>query len=74
MASHSNSSSIEAVFAAVCNMRRDTPQGVLTAMTVYSFTKAVKLLSKQGAIASYDGTNIPDQATPSKDVLGWARQ
>jgi hypothetical protein len=69
LASHSNSSSIESVFAMVRNMRRDTPQGFITAASVQSSTEAIALMSKLSR-ASYDSADVPDEDSPSKNLLG----
>ncbi len=70
---HSNSSSIESVFALVRNMRRDTPQGFIKSATCQSSTDAIKLMSTFSK-ASYDASHIPDQSSPSKNLLGHENQ
>jgi hypothetical protein len=70
MVSHSNSSSIEAVFSYVRRMQRDTPQGFVTAVTSQNSTDAIKLLASQGKKSSYDHNDIPDSASPAKGTIG----
>ena len=69
MIMQSNSSSIEAVFANIRNMKRDTPQGFVTAASVSSSSDGISLLSTRCKKKSYDGNDIPDICSPTKDIL-----
>jgi hypothetical protein len=67
--SHSNSSSIESVFALVRNMRRDTPQGFVSSASVQNSTDAIRLMAKFSK-ASYESGDVPDEDSPSKSFVG----
>lgn len=69
MVTHANSSSIESVFLLIRNMRQDTPQGVVTAISSQNSETSFKLTSPF-AKPSYESSNAPDVKSPSKSLAG----
>ena len=50
-------------------MKRDTPQGFVTAASVSHSSEGIAMLSKRQAKKSYDGEHIPVNMSPTKDIL-----
>jgi hypothetical protein len=64
LVSHSNSSSIESVFALARSQNRDTPQGFCTSIAVQSSTEAIAVVNTFNKPA-YASENIPDADVPN---------
>lgn len=68
---HSNSTTIEAVFSQVQGSKRDTALGFQKAMAALNSKDSQRFLEIQGKKAVYDARDIPEQSTStSKNLLG----